>query len=178
MPKHIALLRGINVGGTKLIMAELRLLALDLGWRDPETYIQSGNLLFGATADPSVLEAALEEGIYRRFGLTIAVIVRSAQEWPGYIVGNPFPEAAAAEPNRLMLLLSKKAPAQAAAAAIRERARDGEQVEAAAGALWIHYPAGAGTSKLSPSLIDRLAGSPTTARNWRTVVKIGEMLGA
>jgi len=45
-------------------------------------------------------------------------------------------------------------------------------------AMWIHYPEGAGTSKLTPSLIDRAIGSPGTARNWNTVLKLEEMLAA
>ena len=89
---------------------------------------------------------------------------------------NPFPEAAEAQPNRLMMMLSKAPPKPDAVAALPERARDGERIASAGGALWIHYPDGAGTSRLSPSLIDRLIGSPATARNWRTVLKIQEML--
>jgi uncharacterized protein (DUF1697 family) len=76
-----------------------------------------------------------------------------------------------------MMMLSKAPPKDDAAAALQERARDGERVALAGGALWIHYPRGSGTSRLSPSLIDKVVGSPATARNWRTVLKIGEMLG-
>ena len=51
-----------------------------------------------------------------------------------------------------------------------------EQVTAAGGALWIYYPEGIAASKLTPGLIDRAAGSPGTARNFRTVLKLREML--
>ncbi|HEX8534163.1 MAG TPA: DUF1697 domain-containing protein, partial [Allosphingosinicella sp.] len=170
-----ALLRGINVGGkTSIPMAELRALAEGIGLSDVRTYIQSGNLLFDAE-QPDGLEQRLEEAIGKRF-LPVPVIVRSADEWAGYAGSNPFPDAAEAEPNRLMMMLSKRTPEAGAAAALQERAKDGERVALAGGALWIHYPGGSGTSKLSPSLIDRLVGSPATARNWRTVCKIREML--
>ncbi len=178
MPVHVALLRGINVGGgNKIAMTELRALADELGWERAETYIQSGNLVFEAADERTELEMALEAGIRRRFGLDIPAIVRAADEWPALVAADPFPEAAEAEPNRLMLLLSKRPPGPEAAAALQERARDGERVAVAAGALWIHYAGGAGTSKLTPALIDRLVGSPATARNWRTVLKLQEMLG-
>jgi uncharacterized protein (DUF1697 family) len=177
MKRHIALLRGVNVGGrTKVEMAKLRALAEELGLDAPRTFIASGNLLFGSDAGRDALETMLEAAIAERFGLETAVMVRTAEEWPSYLAANPFPEAAADEPNRLMLLISKRAPDPAAAAAIGERARDGERVAWAGGALWIHYPGGAGTSRLSPSLVDRLAGSPTTARNWNSAVKIGALL--
>ena len=178
MAVHVALLRGINVGGgNKIAMTELRALADELGWTRAETCIQSGNLIFEAAAERAALETSLESGIRRRFGLDIPTIVRMADEWPALVAANPFPEAAENEPNRLMLLLSKQPPAPEVADALGERARDGERIAIAAGALWIHYASGAGTSKLTPALIDRLVGSPTTARNWRTVLKLEEMLG-
>ncbi len=178
MRVHVALLRGINVGGgNKISMTELRALADELGWERAETYIQSGNLLFEAANERAELETALETGIRRRFGLDIPVIVRGADEWAVLVAANPFSEAAEAEPNRLMLLLSKQPTSAEAAAALQERARDGERVAVAGGALRIHYAGGAGRSKLTPALIDRLVGSATTARNWRTVLKLQEMLG-
>jgi uncharacterized protein (DUF1697 family) len=179
MGKFVALLRGINVSGrNKVPMAELRSLAAELGWAEVETYIQSGNLVFAAGGKPAAHEAALEQAIEKSFGFAIPVIVRAASAWADYVGGNPFPEEAEREPNRLMLLLAKQKPAEGAAEALQERARDGEQVKRAREALWIHYPGGAGTSRLSPALIDRIAGSPVTARNFRTVLKLGEMLAA
>lgn len=179
MARFVALLRGINVSGrNKIPMAELRSLCAALEWKHVETYIQSGNIVFEAGGKAGALEAALEKGIEESFGITIPVIVRSAAIWATYPPANPFGEAAETEPNRLMLMLSKKPPAADAATLLRERAKDGERLELRGDALWVHFPGGAGTSKLSPSLVDRMVGSPVTARNWRTVVKIQEMLAA
>jgi uncharacterized protein (DUF1697 family) len=177
MGRHVALLRGINVGANRKVpMARLRALCAGLGWAEVETYIQSGNLVFAASGSAAALEAALEQAIAGEFGFDIAVIVRSAGDWPGYVAGNPFPEAARDAPNRLMLHLSKRPPAAGAEEAIAAKAAAGEQVRRVGDALWIHYPQGAGTTKISPNLLDRAAGSPVTARNWRTVLTIGEML--
>ena len=178
MPVHVALLRGINVGGGNTIrMVELRALAEELGWKHAETYIQSGNLVFEAAGERGELETALESGIRHRFGLDIPAVIRAADEWHALVSANPFPKVAEVEANRLMLLLSKQPPGPEAATALQERAQDGERVATGGGALWIHYANGAGRSKLAPALIDRLVGSPATARNWRTVLKLGEMLG-
>jgi uncharacterized protein (DUF1697 family) len=178
MGKFVALLRGINVGGAnKIAMADLRRHCAGLGWIGVETYIQSGNLVFAAAEGRAAkLEVRLEREIENRLGLRIPVIIRTAAEWRRLAAGNPFPEAAEKEPNRLMLLLSKKPPAKDAADMIQDRARAGERVARQGEALWIHYPQGAGKSKLSPALIDRLVGSPATSRNYRTVAKLGEML--
>lgn len=175
----IALLRGINVSGrNKIPMAELRTLCEGLGWSDVRTYIQSGNVVFRAGGSAAALEASLEAAIRSHFGLDIAVVVRAAADWPAYVAGNPFPEASETEPNRVMLALSKAAPKAGAADAIQARAAAGERVVGVGDALWFHYPDGAGTTKLTPALLDRLAGSPVTARNWRTVRKLAEMAAA
>jgi uncharacterized protein (DUF1697 family) len=176
MGLKVALLRAVNVGGRKLPMAELRRLCGTLGWADVVTYIQSGNVIFSAKGSAGAAEEALERAIASRFGFEVPVIVRTAGQWLRYREDNPFPKAAEEEPNRLMLLLSKRPPADGAEEAIEARAAAGERVRRSGDALWIHYPAGAGTSKLTPSLIDRAIGSPATARNYRTVTKLEEML--
>ncbi|HEX8241404.1 MAG TPA: DUF1697 domain-containing protein [Allosphingosinicella sp.] len=175
MARLIALLRAVNVGGRKLPMAELRALCGEIGWREVETYIQSGNLVFTAPGQAEALEAKLEQAIEDRFGLDVPVIVRTAAQWADYVDANPFSEVAADEPNRLQLLVSKRTPEPDAADKLMERARGGEIVKAAGGALWFHFPGGAGTSKLTPAAIDKAAGSASTARNWRTVLKLQEM---
>lgn len=177
MDTFIALLRGINVGGhNKIPMAELRSLCADLGWDDVQSYIQSGNLVFKASSTPAVLETELEGAIERRFDLSIPVIVRAGGDWSAYVKGNPYPEASQSEPNLVMLILSKAPPNRDAVEGLQERALDDERIVQVGDALWIHYPGGSGKSKLSPALLDRLVGSTVTARNWRTVLKINELV--
>ncbi|HEX8525361.1 DUF1697 domain-containing protein [Allosphingosinicella sp.] len=176
MGRWAALLRAVNVGGRKLPMPELRALCGELGWTEVASYIQSGNLVFSASGERESLESALEQAIAERFRMDVPVIVRSAAEWRSLAAANPFPGPARDEPGRLMLLVSKRAPAGGSADALQAKAASGEHVSLAGGALWIHFPEGAGKSKLTPSLIDRALGSAATARNFRTVLKIAEML--
>lgn len=172
--RFVALLRGINVSGRNMIpMGELRLLCSEIGWSDVSTYINSGNVVFSSTAKAVDLEKAIERSITDRFGHAISVVVRSASQWPAYLEGNPFPKA---EPKAVMLALSKHPPKLDAIKLLRERAVNGEKVEQVGDAIWIHYSAGVAKSKLSPVLFDRAVGSPVTARNWNSVLKIGEML--
>ena len=175
MARLIALLRAVNVGGRKLPMAELRTLCGELGWEDVETYIQSGNVLFSAPGASGEIERNLEAAIKERFGMDVPVMVRTASQWAGYVAANPFPEAARDEPNRLQLLVSKEVPKGDAAEKLMDRAQAGESVKAAGGALWFHFPEGVGTSKVTPSAIDKATGSASTGRNWRTVLKLQEM---
>jgi uncharacterized protein (DUF1697 family) len=178
MTCFIALLRGINVGGNRKIpMAELRELCGELGFEDVQSYIQSGNLVFTASGKADAVEARLEKAIEKRFGFAVDVIVRTAAQWPAYVKGNPLPEASEKEPQLVHLALSKSPPKKDAVAALRERATTGERIEAAGEAIWIHFAGGVARSKLSPTVFDRLVGSPVTARNWRTVQKLAELAG-
>jgi len=177
MGRMVALLRAVNVGGRKLPMAELRALCAALGWEDVATYIQSGNVVFSSGMTPAEAEAALEGAVAKVYGYDAPTIVRTRAEWAELAAGNPFAEAAKTEPNRIQLLVSKDRVKPGAAEAIMAKARAGETVKEAPGALWFHYPEGIGTSKLTPALIDKACGSPTTGRNYRTVQMLLEMLG-
>lgn len=176
MGQKVALLRGINVGGRVLPMAALRDLCAGLGWRNVRTYIASGNVLFEAAGRCESLEAALEEAIAGRFGFKVPVIVRTAGQWHDYPASNPFEDAARDAPNRLLLFVSKRPPAADAEADLQQRATMGEQVRRAGDVVWILFPEGIAQSKLSPMVIDKLFESPATSRNYRTVVKLKEML--
>lgn len=176
MGRMIALLRAVNVGGRKLPMAELRVHCGALGWANAATYIQSGNVVFDADCSPAEAEAALEALIRSEYGYESPTIVRTAAQWRGYAPANPFPNAARETPNYLLMLLSKQPPSAGAEEAVQARATAGELVRRAGDALWIHFPAGSGTSKITPSLIDKAIGSPATSRNYRTVVTLEGML--
>jgi len=170
------LLRAVNVGGRKLPMARLREICGGLGWKRVGTYIQSGNVVFEAPGQDGPLEQALEAAIHAEFGLDVPVVVRSAAEWAELAAANPFAQAAREAPNRVQLIVSKRPLAADAADKLMARAQAGERVEAAGGGLWFHFPDGVARSKLTPSLIHKACGSPATGRNYRTVLKLREML--
>jgi uncharacterized protein (DUF1697 family) len=177
MARLVALLRGINLGShNKVPMADLKAICIGLGWTEVETYIQSGNVVFQAAGSAAALERALEGALESELGVKTPVLVRSKSEWTRIVGSNPFAAEGEREANRLLCGLSKKPLAGGAAQALAERAVAGEQVREDGGVLWFHYPEGVARSKLTPALIDRAAGSPVTARNWRTMVKLGEML--
>ena len=175
MARVIALIRGINVGSTrKLPMADLRAACADAGLGTVATYIQSGNLILEHD-DPSAAERALEAVIAARFKLDVPVVARTAATWDALVSACPFPDLAEAEPRSLHILVCKRPPAVDAVNALAGRARDGERIARWGKEIAIHFTNGAGTSRLSPVLIDRLVGAPATARNWNTVLKLREM---
>src|SRR4051812_45464873 len=92
---YVALLRGINVGGHATVaMADLRALVTDLGYAEPRTLLQSGNLIFRSDARPTAeLERNLEAAAAERLGLRTDFLVRTPDEWQDVVAGNPFRDA-------------------------------------------------------------------------------------
>jgi uncharacterized protein (DUF1697 family) len=173
MTTFVALLRAVNVGGRKVPMSDLRKVVEGAGFDDVRTYIQSGNLVFTGKGRRADIEAKLEQVIGAKFRFEVPVVVRTAEEWSAIAASNPFPDA---PPNVVYAMVSKAPPALDAVKAIQARATGGELVRLEGEALWIHYPAGLGKSKITPTIIDKAVGSPTTARNVNTVHALGEMV--
>jgi len=181
MHRYLALLRGVNVGGTIVAMDDLRDLATAIGLTDAATYIRSGNLLFSsAAADAGVLADILEREIASRLGIRSAVVVLSGAELRQVIADNPFP----AEPNPKCLHAVFRrdeldADGIAAVAAAVQRARDaGSRDDAAVigRTLFLHTPDGYGRSDLAARLGRSRMQAAGTARNWATVTTLMGML--
>lgn len=186
MPTHVALLRGINLGGrNRVAMADLRALVGELGHTDVSTYIQSGNVLFSAPPDTAVaaLAEAMTAAIAARLGVTAPVVVVPRQELSQIIGANPFPVEP--EPRRVHAVVLSEPPgadllgrldgavAQASAAGAPD------SVQAAGRTLYVHTPEGYGTSDLAQAVI-KIVNSPKTgvtgtARNWATMTKLLEL---
>jgi len=173
---RIALLRAVNVGGRKLLMAELRQFAVDLGLEAPRTLIQSGNLVFGSAADDAELEQMLEREALARLGIATDFLVRGADEWRDLIAANPHADMARDDPGHLMVMALKSPPGEAELAALRAWIPGRELVVAVGRQLYITYADGAGESKLTNAAIERRLGVRGTARNWNTVSKLAAML--
>jgi len=173
---QVALLRAVNVGGRKLLMAELRQFAVDLGLEGPRTLIQSGNLVFGSALGGAELERLLESEVLARLGLATDFLVRDEAEWRDLIAANPHAEMAKHDPAHLMVMALKSPPGEAEVAALKGWIPGREAVVAVGRQLYITYPDGAGDSKLTNAAIERRLGIRGTARNWNTVMKLAAML--
>ncbi|MFN8224218.1 MAG: DUF1697 domain-containing protein [Gaiellales bacterium] len=164
MTAHVALLRAVNVGGTgKLPMSDLRRICSELGLAEPETYIQSGNVVFGSELDEPALVAALGEVLAPLVGPQLRILVRSPDELEAVLRRNPFP---AAPTNRVLVTFLPEAPASDEPST----GPDGERVVVDGREVFVHYPEGLGRSKL------RLAGAAEgTARNLNTIARLVDL---
>lgn len=178
MALTIALLRAVNIGGRKLAMADLRALMVELGFANAQTLIQSGNLVFdaGRRQGDAELERALEAATLERFGLQTDYLVRSAEEWGKIVANNPFSDMARDDPAHVALMPLKFAPAADRVAALQAAIIGRERLRSVGRELYITYPDGIGTSKLTNAVIERRLGVRGTARNWNTALKLAEMV--
>ena len=186
MATHIALLRGINVGGrNKVAMADLRDVVAGLGHTDVSTYIQSGNVVFTSDeADTEALGQALEEAIARRLGVKPSVIVLSRGDLARVVRDNPYPD----EPNpKLVHAVFFRGPVppgsaeaiEAGQQRAAERGSGRDSARVVGPTLYVHTPDGFGRSELALYLLGRSASpcAAGTARNWSTVTKLLALCG-
>src|SRR5688500_18463470 len=104
---YAALLRGINVGGVKLVMADLARLCEGEGFACVKTYIASGNVVFTSTKAEPAVRAAVEGALARHMRRPIPVLVRSAAQLEATVAANPFPGIAG---NRLLVFFLHEPP--------------------------------------------------------------------
>lgn len=173
---HIALLRAVNVGGRgKVAMTDLRAMLEELGFEAPQSLLQSGNLVFASETTGAALEAVLEQEAKARLGLATDFIVRTANEWRRIVAANPFAAMAKEDPSHLVVMPLKSPPDAAGLKGLRAWIPGREAIEASGRELYISYPDGIGTSKLTGAVIERRVGARGTARNWNTVTKLAAL---
>jgi uncharacterized protein (DUF1697 family) len=176
MTTYVGLLRGINVGGNKMVaMAELREMVTALGFGDVKTLLQSGNIVFrGPARATAKLESQLEAALEKRFGMHVDFHVRTADEWRAIVDANPFHVEAKKDPGHLLVTCFKAPLDTANVKALRAAIPGRETLHADGRQLYMVFPDGVGTSK-APALADKKLGARGTARNWNTVLKLAAL---
>ena len=176
MSTFVALLRGINVGGKNILpMKEFRALLTKLGCEDVATYIQSGNAVFTYGGNSAKLPESIASAIESGFGFRPSIMVLAANEFNAIAAANPF-SAEVSELKYLHIWFTQESAENANTERLDEIASAGERFLLTDSAFYLHAPNGIGRSKLA-SEVEKYLGVPATARNCRTVSKIGEMLG-
>ena len=170
---HVALLRGVNVGGkNKLPMEDLRAMFTLAGCEAVRTYIQSGNVVFKAGAELATrISTLIASGIEERFGYRVPVMARALEELRDVVKANPFlgtvddPKtlhvaflAATPESDRVALLDRDRSPPDT----FRVRGRE----------IFLHCPNGLGRTRLTNNYFDSKLATTSTVRNWRTVLTL------
>jgi uncharacterized protein (DUF1697 family) len=166
MPRYVALLRAVNVGGSgKLPMADLSAICRDAGVNPVETYIASGNVIFESKGAASKVKAGLEARLLAYAKKPIGVVLRTASEMAAVLKANPFPKA---EPKfNYAIFLDQRPPRDSLDHATGQ---NDEEMRLGDREIYVHYPSGMGRSKLRIP-----AAKAGTARNMNTIAKLAEM---
>ena len=171
MTQWVALLRGMNLGGNRMPMADLRALCEGLGWCDVRSYIASGNLVFRATGTGAGLAQALRAAM-RAAGLDVPVLVLDAPAFRAMLAHCPFPGAAGTAVHGVICWQDPVIDRARLSALIA----DTETLTVQGRTVWLHTPGGFGTSALAGKLAQVVTGTETTARNLNTLRALAEML--
>jgi uncharacterized protein (DUF1697 family) len=177
VPIYVGLLRAINLGPhNRVAMGDLRTMCAAIGLDEAKTLLASGNVVFQSRiASSDKLEQALEAASKKHLGVTTDYFVRSAKEWASIIDANPFPAEAKGDPGHLLMMCLRDAPTAAQVKALQAAIKGREVVKAKGRQAYFFYPDGVGRSKLTIKVIEAALGTRGTARNWNTVLKLGEL---
>ena len=177
MPRYVLLLRGVNVSGANIVkMAEFRAFLASLGLENVDTYIQSGNAVFGSALPKEEIHKLISEAFQPRFGFAPKMMIVTAEELSAAITGNPFTDPNI-DPARLHLGFMADAPDGAAAALLALKPSGSAEYRIKDRVFYLSTPDGIGDSKFV-SLIEKTLKVPLTFRNWRTAMALAKLESA
>jgi uncharacterized protein (DUF1697 family) len=175
--RHVVLLRGINIGPrNRIAMPALREALEGAGFTDVQTYVQSGNVVLESRAKPETVRRKVEKLIADRFGLEIAVVVRTKAELAAIVKRNPHAQVAT-EPKRYQVTFLEQELAATVVRELEQAAADGELVVVAGREVYAWHPQTIARSKLWAKLAGQGLGVTATSRNWTTVEALLELAG-
>lgn len=174
MTTYVALLHSIVLGpGKRLVMADLKAMAAELGFGDPRTWVATGNLIFESDDAPlAAIESRLEAAFRARFGKHVDIILRTAQDWRRLAAQNPFPHGNGAD---IGIRVMRKPLGPDALVMLGRIATPDIVLALADGDLWIDFSAKPSETKLLSHLTTRKLGVGTL-RNANTVNALAAML--
>jgi len=177
MPVLVCFLRGVNVGGhAKIKMDALRSLFVTLKFEEPQTYVQSGNIVFKTSErNLGLVAARIKQAITKKFACSPEIMLRTVTELRAVVSNNPFAKRTNIEPGKLHAFFLAAQPAKNAEENLRQLAIRPEELHLVGRELFIYFPNGVGKSKLPWARLDKALQTPGTGRNWNSVTKVLEM---
>lgn len=176
MPTHVCLLRGINVGGNKIVkMALWKQLYEEMGFTRVRTLLQSGNIVFDAESDAELADR-LPAAFAARFGFSADHVLRDAGALKAAIAGNPFPDAAETAPNHLLVFFLSGVPDAGALARLDALIGEGPaRLRVAGDVLYLDFAGAILQQSIDPVKVLKAAGVTGTSRNWTTLGKLAAL---
>lgn len=171
---YVAMLRGINVGGQKIVkMEQLRDSFETLGFHHVRTYVQSGNVIFEAPKTSSnILSKNIEGNILSDFGFSVPMVLRTSDEMKKIVGDNPFLKEGGIDRSKLHVTFLSTLPAEAALENLDGLNAAPDRFRIKGREVYLYCPNGYGRTKLSNTALEKLLSIVATTRNWKTVNKL------
>ena len=178
METYIAILRGINVSGQKKIkMADLKAHLEELNFKNVQTYIQSGNVIFEhETTSPEDLENEIVKKIYEKYGFQVPTIIKIPSELKYVINNNPFRDDPNKETNRLYVTFLSDVPSSINLEKLETIDYSPEEYILDGKNIYFYSPNGYGNAKMNNNFFENKLKVAATTRNWNTVNKLIEIV--
>lgn len=171
---YIALLRGINVGGHKLIkMTDLKQMAEGLGLGHVQTYIQSGNLVFTADDTEEAVRRTLEQRIEAVFGFSVPTVVRTAPDFQRILDQSPYAPGTLAEGEDLHVALLGAVPDQKGIDRLMAVPPGIDECKVVGREVYLLCRQGLRNTPYA--VLEKKLGVPATMRNWQTMTRLAAM---
>jgi len=174
MPVLISMLRGVNLPHhNKINMPALRAVYESLKFRNPQTYLQSGNVIFQTREkSSSALAKKIQNAIEGEFGCRPEVILRTTDELRNAVADTPFLSSRGLEPGKVLVTFLAAEPGPESRVTLQGLSSHPEELHLLGRELYIYFPNGAGKSKLPWSSVEKLLKVTGTARNWNSVTNM------
>lgn len=177
MGKHVALIRGINVGRAKRVaMADLRAMVTDLGFTDVRTVLNSGNVVFSGAGSADEASGRIENGLAERLGVPARVTVLTGAELVGALDDNPLADVAD-DPSRLLLAVLAGPADLSSLEPLLEEDWTPEALACGPRVGYLWCPGGIAKSALNEA-VGRALGDAVTARNLKTMERLRALVEA
>ena len=177
MNTYVAVLRGINVSGQRIIaMKDLKALFQKAGYDNVMTYIQSGNVVFGSTeTSKKKLEKNISELIENHYNFSVPVLVLSREDITEIIEKNPYLDDKK-DISKLHVTLLSSTPDEKLLATTRDEKYQSDEFTIMGTSVYLYCPDGYGMTKFSTTFFEKKLGVEATTRNWKTILKLLELM--
>jgi len=173
---HLALLRGINVSGQKLLkMEDLRKLLGDAGFKNVRTYIQSGNVFVESSHPDTKVAQEIKSLIAAKYGFDVGILMLWQEKLQSAVDGNPFLREQSPDPKKNYVAFLSEKPSAENIKRLEAFDFGADRWILKGEILYLRYDQGAGTTKLTNAAIENKLKVTSTSRNWNTTLKLLEM---
>ena len=176
MQTHLALLRGINVSGTKMIKMEALKLRLEtIGFENVRTYIQSGNVLIDSIESSNKVAFLIKQEIFKTFGFDVPTLVVSKDDLESCLQRNPFLKSENFDLKKMYVAFVSKELSENSIHELKTSQFKPDEAIIMGNKIFIKYDVGAGKTRLDQKYIEKKLNVVATIRNWNSISNLYEL---